>query len=295
MKRISLYIVTILAAAGIARAADGDLFPYPQAPADMQRLDERCDYIISRFWRQCDFKSAMSRSEKLHSTFGDWIALMPYAHADTVHAAIERLLASVAKNGSHTLTLARMAEDFTYCDTAEFRSSEIFLPFAKAAANHKKISAADREHFASHIRRIENSETGKHVEHLDFTTTEGIKANLDNYHTQMVVLFFNNRDCIDCSMARVRLSADYNINQLIDRKLLTVIFIDTNAADNYWLQSAASYPSNWVIGASTDAEKWFDLSNPPTILLLDGRHKVLAKNLTADGLMAMMAKIAGNS
>ena len=281
----------VLVAASSVRAADGDLFPYPQPPADMERLDERCDFIISRFWRQCDFKSAMSKSEKLRSTFSDWISMMPYANADTVHASIERLLQSVAKNPQHTLALARMAEEFAYTDTSYIKSAEIFLPFAKAAAAHKKIAADDRNHFAKMARRIENVQVGNPVGHLEFVTPDGSKQTLANYRTQMVAVVFNSHDNSDSSMARVRLSADHNINALIERGLLTVISVEPSAADTDWLAATASYPSNWIVGASADASDWFELPTEPTILLLDGRHKVLAKDLPVDGLMATMARM----
>lgn len=285
MKRLLIYILTFIGAAS-AHAADGDLFPYPQPPAYMERLDERCDYIISQFWRQCDIKSALSKSDKLSDTFGDWVALMPYATADTVHSAINRLLSSVSKDGRSTLALAKLAERFVYSDSAELRSAEIFLPFAHAASTAKKISPQDKEHFASLVRKLENAQQGKPVKHLVFTTPEGNKQSLDNYHTQMIVLFFNKHDDSESSMARVRLSADYNINTFIDKGLLTIMSIEPGAANSEWLQATTSYPANWVVGASADASDWFELDTMPTMLLLDGRHKVLAKGLTVEGLMA---------
>lgn len=271
------------------RASDGDLFPYPVPPADMERLDERCDFIISRFWRQCDFKSAMSKSDKLRSTFADWVNLMPYATGDTVHAAIDRLIASVAKSGPHTLAIARMAEECVYSDSADLRSAEIFLPFAKAAAGHKKISAEDRAHYARMIQRIENTEIGKPVGHLEFVTPDGRKMSLDDFRTQMIVVVINSHDNMDSSMARVRLSADHNINRLIERGLLTVISVEPGKATPEWAEAAAAYPANWTAGAAEDAADWFELADEPTILLLDGRHRLLAKNLTVEGLMAAVA------
>ena len=290
---IKKLIFTLTVALGVtisAKAADGDLFPYPQPPADMDRLDERCDFIVSRFWRPCDFKSAMSKTEKLRSTFGDWISFMPYATADTVFASIDRLLASNAKNGPLTLMFAQMAEEFAYNDTAEMRSAEVFLPFAKAAAAHKKIPAPERAKFALMVQKIENSMEGKPVAHFEYITPEGLKTNLSSTRTQMIAVVFNRHDCRDCSTGRVRLSADYNINTLIDRGLLTVISIEPGEATNEWLEATASYPSNWIVGAMPDANDWFELpaSDSMSVMLLDGRHKVLAKNIPIENFMATM-------
>ena len=71
---------------------------------------------------------------------------------DTVHMAVDRLIDKVKKSGPNTLTLAQMAERWLWADSAEILSEEIYLPFAKAAATHKKISNADRARFASHVK-----------------------------------------------------------------------------------------------------------------------------------------------
>lgn len=273
------------------KAADGDLFPYPQPHEGLERLDERCDYIIINFWRQCDFKSAFSKNEALRSTFADWIGFMPYANADTVHVAINRLLKTVSKNGKHTLAVAQMARDFTYSDSSEFRSAEIFLPFAKAVVNHKKISAADKAPFASLIRKIENVQKGKPLGRLEFVTPEGTKANLDNFRTQIVAVVIGDYRDSQGSFDRVRMSADNNMTALIDRGLLTVLYIYPGENDRDWLEASTKFPANWTSGAWAEAPDWFELTPPNTIILLDGRHKVLARDLTVNDLLIMMSHL----
>lgn len=297
MKRIALYIILAICAAASVKAADGDLFPYPTPPDDMENLDERCDFIISRFWRQCDFKSALSKQDKLRSTFADWISLMPYANADTVHAAIDQVIAKNAKSGPLTLALARMAEECVYSDSAEVVSAEIFLPFAKAAAEHKKINAADRKHFAEIVQKIENTTNGKPVKHFEIIQPDGIKGTLDNYRTQIVVLLFNSHKNTDSSITRVRLSADHNINQMIEKGLVTIVSVEPGPANNEWLAATATYPNNWVIGAMPDANDWFELQSDgsPTIYMLDGRHRILSKGLSTDSLMMMIAHVRQQS
>ena len=89
-----------------AEAASGDLFIYPVAPDTMMALQPRCDYIVSRFWDRCNFGTAFTKPDKLNRAFGDWISIMPHATADTVHHAIDRLMARFVKKGPETLQLA---------------------------------------------------------------------------------------------------------------------------------------------------------------------------------------------
>lgn len=296
MKYIFALIIALAAAAApTARAADGDLFPYPVPPDDLQQLHQRCDYLVSHFWDRCDFKSAMSKTEKLNDTFGDWIGFIPYATADTVYAAIDRLMERVRKSGPQSLHMARLAENWTWSDSAALYSDDVYYPFARAAAGNKKISAADRARFESHARIIDNTRVGKIMHHLDFVTPDGRKMNLDSIRTQAILIFFNDHDCDDCTMARVRLSADHNANALIRAGVLTVLCIEPGDPTTEWHVAAASYPENWIVGAAPDADSWFSLRTSPSFYLIDSRHKVLAKDFPVDGAMRTIAALRANS
>lgn len=277
------------------RAADGDLFPYPVPPEDMTILGDRCDYLVSHFWDRCDFKSAFSKTEALNNTFGDWVSFMPYASADTVHAAIDRLLDKVKKSGPHTLGLARMAEGWAHSDTTALYSEEIYYPFARAAAEHKKISNADKARFISHMRIMDNTRVGDKVQHLEYITFDGQQHTLDETTTQIIVIFFNDHECDACALARIRLSADINASALMRAGLLTVMSIEPAEMNDEWRVAVAGYPADWINGVSEDADEYFALRTSPSFLLLDGRHRVLAKDFDIEGLLAALATLRTNT
>lgn len=284
-----------VSAAGSCSAASGDLFPYPVPPEGVDNLYDRCDWIITRFWNQCDFKSAFSRQEALNATFGDWVGFMPYAHADTVHAAIDRLLERVRKQPKQLLGFARMAESWTYCDTAAIFSEEIYYPFAAAVAANNKVSKADRARFEQHVRIIDNARIGQPVNHLEWVDRAGQPASISSVRTQMIVVMFNDSDCDECALARVRLSADINAQALIRAGVLSIVCLEPTEATEEWLTAAQSLPQDWIVGASADADEWFALRQSPEIYLLDSRHKVLAKGITVDGLMAALYQLRQNA
>ncbi|MDE6463983.1 MAG: DUF5106 domain-containing protein [Muribaculaceae bacterium] len=289
MKRLILHIFLLVTAiAGVwtpARAASGDLFLYPSPPDTLMALQPRCDYIVSRFWDRCNFGTAFRDQEKLNRAFGDWVTIMQHASADTVHASIDHLLQRFVKKGPETLTFATMAENWLYSDTCSIFSEEMYLPFARAAANHKKISNADKARFQLHTKIIESSGLGAFVPDLVFTRPDGTKGRLSEITGSSVLLFINDPDCSDCNMARVRLSADYNANELIRRGELAIVSIYPDEASAEWRQTAATYPSNWTVGAIEDADSYFDLRSTPSFYFLNTRHKVLAKDIDIDYLL----------
>lgn len=265
--------------------ASGDLFPYPTPPDTLMALQPRCDYIVSRFWDRCNFDQAMRNPEKFNRAFGDFITICQHASADTVHAAADRLLGRFAKKGPETLALATMAENWLYSDTCSLFSEELYLPFARAAAEHKKLSRAEKARFQLHRKQIETSGVGANIPDLEFIRPDGSRGTLAEANRGSVLIFINDPSCQDCTLARVRLSADYNANSLIERGELTIVSILPDEPTDEWRAEAARYPESWIVGAMPDADTYFDLRNSPTFLFLNSRHKVLVKDIDLDYLL----------
>lgn len=286
MKKIFTCIISIaclLASVLTGKAADNELIPRPVPPDTLLNLQPRCDFIINRFWDRCNFEQAFLHPEQLNAAFGEWIMIMPHASADTVHNSIDRLIARFAKSGPNTLRIAEMAENWLYSDSAQFRSEEVYLPFAKAAASHKKISKAEKARFAQQVQIMETTGLGMTVPDLKFTRSDGSAGSLADAVGSSVLIFINDPDCSDCNLARVRLSADFNTNQLLKDGELTIVSLYPGEPDNReWQDAVKSYPDTWIVGAMPDADLYFDLRESPTLIFLNKNHKVLAKGMPVD-------------
>lgn len=283
--RYLLLTLTLLCAGPCLHAATGDLFVYPTPPDTMQNLQPRCDYIISRFWDRCNFDTAMRNPDKFNTAFGDWISIMPMASADTVRNSIVRLMSRFPKNPEVTLQLASMAEEWVYSDTSQIYSEEIFLPFAQAARDHKKIGKADKARFARSAKIIESSGIGAYVPDVPFVDVDGNPGNLGEVTKGSVLLFFNDPDCSECNLARLRLDVDLNTNALVDRGELTIVSIYPDAPDAKWTEAAKDFNSKWVVCAMPKADEYFDMQGTPKFIFLDSHHKVLAKDMDIDYLL----------
>lgn len=285
-KSILTLIILLCAFARPAHAsADESLFPYPVAPDEKTLLSERCNYLVDHFWDRCNLKQAFSSLSRLDKAFGDWLAFMPYATADTVHMAIDRLITDVKKSGPNTLELGKIAERWLYCDTAEYASEELYYPFAKAVAIHKKISSGDKARFEAQVKILECSQVGVTAPDFRFTAPDESEHTLSEATAHNIILFFNDPDCSDCTLAKVRLSADYSTNALIEAGALQIVSIYPGEATEEWKEKAGTYPSNWIVGASDEIDTMFDLRNPPVFYYLDEERKILAKNLIIDNIL----------
>lgn len=295
MKKIALTIFLAICSIAItpALAQDSDKpFVYPSIPDSKTTLSERCNYLVFHFWERCNLKEIFTRKKDVDKAMSDWLSFMPYATADTVHLAIDTFLADVVKTGAdNTLLIGKTAEKYLYTDTAEIYSEELYLPFCNAVANHKKVGKADKARFQAQAQILENSSLGVKAPAFEYVTVDGEKKSFGDVISSRIILFFNDPDCFDCMMARTRLSADYNTNQLIERGLVKVVCIYPGKATPEWKEAAASYPKNWTIGASEDIDQIFEIPQTPDIYYLDGKHIILGKHTPIDNLLKALQRI----
>lgn len=286
MKTPIIAILITLLAPLYMRAAGDTLFQYPEAPDTMVNMTDRCSYVVDHFWDRCNFNHAFTVKDKLNSAFGDYIQLLPYADANTVHKSVDKLIEKVQKNPAQLLSLAEMAEGYLYSDTAHVLSDEVYYPFVQAVVTNKKIKQADKARFVAQERILSGSQVGMIAPDITFVDKDGNTKKLSEIPSGYVILFINDPECSDCMIARVRLSADYNINQFIEKGQLNIVSIYPGSAkDTEWIEGVKKIPENWIAGASEDIDQLYDLRFPPVIYYLNNRHKILSKSMTVDQLI----------
>lgn len=293
MKKLLIFLC--LFAAGIAHAQEQQpqtMFPYPTAPDDMVTLSERCNYIVEHFWDRCNIKQSFSSQPQLSQAFGDWLSFMPYASSDTVYMAINAYMDKVGKTGGNNVaTIGRIAESWLYCDTAEYFSEDVYLPFAKAVAGHKKVDNATRQRLNAQIQILENSRVGAKAGGFEFVTRADSTMQFDDVVASRVILFFYDPDCTDCSLVKTRLSVDFNLNQLLDGRLIKLVAIYPGEPTEEWKENAAQLPESWIVGAAPDIDLLYDIPTTPDLYYLDARHKILAKHVDINNLLIGVQQI----
>lgn len=295
MKRIFLTFITFLSlwlSEGIVAQTSNPLFPYPTAPDDIPSLTGKCNYLVYNFWDRCNIKESFSSLNRLNDAFGMWAGFMPYASADTVHLAIDNYLKKVEKDAPKSLPeVGKMARNWFHCDTAKFYSDELYMQFCETLSKAKKVPNAEKAKYAAEYKVLSSSSVGQIVPQFQFVQPDGAKSDFGSVIASRIVLFINDPDCFDCTLAKARLSADNNTNSLIDAGLLKVMSIFPGEPTEEWKAEAAKYPANWIVGACENIDEYFNLDEMPAIYWLDGRHKVIGKEIPIDNLIYLIQQI----
>jgi len=308
MKRTAIYVLAIacalIAVSGISAnafsASPEDntentqlLVEIPVPPQSITRLDERCNYILDHFWDNFNYKSAFSSKKRFDATFGQYLAFTPYATADTVHMTINRMIAAVSKTkADNVLELCKIAEKWTHADTAEYQSDELYLPFVKAVVENKKIKGPEKARYQAQYQVLTSSMVGVQVPDFEFTCPDGSKSTMHSVSAPHILLMFVDPECSDCKLAKTRLDADYIVKSLVDADVLDIVAIyPGDPSDAAWLAEAPGMPEGWIVGASDDVDKYFDIDPMPRIFYLDANHVVKSKNVTVDGILAAFTNL----
>lgn len=271
--------------------AEETLFPYPEVPAEIENFNERANYAVSHFWDRFAFNRPITDSEKLGQAFYDYLSLITLADKDVALSSIDNLISKLEKDPVKLLEFGMFAREMCYDLYGDFVSDELYLPFAKAISKNKKIKSAEKSVFATHAKILETNTVGLKAPTFTFTKPDGSKGSFDDYYAKYIILFFGDPNCGDCNLARVRLSADININRHINDGELLIMYIFPGAADKDWKKSVEGYNPSWIVGANPNIEDFYDIRTTPTIYYIDPRHKILSKDMSVDQILEAFRQI----
>lgn len=285
---ISFFLcVTAMIAGAQVPGTEDLLVTMPVPPENMSNLTQRCNFIVERYWKTFNPKSSFSNMDRLNKTMGQFCAVVPYASVDTVRLAINRLAEAVGKaKAENLITLAKVAERWTGADTSQYLSDELYMMFLEPVIKNKKAKGPERVRIESQYRKLKNSHQGAVINDFEFTQPDGsVKKFYETSDAPHRILFFYDPDCMDCRLAKARLSADFVIDGLVKGDVIDIIAIYPGEPDEEWKKDAESMPENWTVGAWPEADRWFTMRNQPEIYYLDGNNMVVSKDVKVEGLM----------
>lgn len=291
MKIRRIFLLLLILAGNLVGKADG-LFPYPIVPDSISTLTGRCNFLADHFWDFCDMKKAFSSRSRMADEFRGYLEILQLATPDTALAAVDVFTRKLDKQPDDLVFLAEIAEAELYSDTAKAWVDELYIPFARAVVNNKRVKKPYKARFEHHARVLSNSLPGHKIPSLPYTRTDGTTGDVAKDSAQVVLLFINDPDCSACRMARVRLAADVNTRELISDGILKIAAISPVEIDEGWKEEVSAYPADWIVGASPDIDMTLDLrGDMPVFYVLDRNGKIRFKHIDIDQVLDIMRQL----
>lgn len=296
MKRIYvLLVLCVLSGLHLSLSAQEkskQLFDYPQVPDTISTLENRSNYFISRFWNPLDFSKTITDKETFETTFIDYLSLIPHAHRTVVRSSISEMMYKAQSNMKNYWLFVDAAEKYIYSENAILRSDEVYVYFLKSIVSSSKVKKSEKIRYQSQLDMLNKNQVGMVAQNFSFADSLNQKKSFDDVpQTSSYILLFNDPDCSDCRLARVRISTNVIINELIDAGKLTLMCITPGEYSKEWAEKVKDYPGNWVVGASEDVDTLYDLRTTPIIYILDQDRRIIHKHVTADELVNLFNQI----
>lgn len=291
---IRYLLITLCMLGSIAAKAQPDdkFFELPLIPDSVSTLQKRCDFMVTHYWDFCDTKKAFSARDKMAQAFDVYLSFMPYSSADVTRESIGAFMKRIEKQPADILFIGELAESKLYSDTATIPSDQLYLWFIEPIVKNKRVDRSAKMRFEHQASILARSQTGMAAPEFSFTDSKGTPGTWTPDTTAMAtILFFNDPDCSECKMARLRLSLDIKTNRLIEAGVVKIISITPGDPDEEWLEAVSGYPANWTVGASPSVDEIYDLRATPSIYVLDDKGTILLKNTTPEVILNIMSQL----
>lgn len=276
-----------------AQTQSESFFPLPVIPDSLVNLQERTDYMVQHYWDFCDLNKAFSSRDKMASAFDIYLSFMPYASASVLYQEIPRFMNRIGKKPDNVAFIGELAESKLYSDSAEIQSDELFLIFANEIVNNKKLDKARKLRYSHLAKVLSGSQPGSPAPMFNYVDTLGQRNHLELDSTKMgTIIFFNDPECDDCRMARLRLDTDIQTRRMIEGGLIDLVSVYVGEPTDVWRESVASNPVQWLSVASEEPDDLYDLRNTPAFYLVNPSGKILLKTIDVNVIIDIMATLA---
>ncbi len=267
-----------------ALAQDEPLFQYPVAPDTCSTLESRCDFIVTSFWDNYDLTKPIKEEARFAKAFEDYVDFFKYADKPIVLAAIREFMFKARANASNFAKIGALAERTLYGEDAVYWSDEAYLPFAEAMAGNKQMKKDVRNHYAAQVDKIKKNVLGAPMPLVEWADVNGSRHKLAEIKASGIVIVLLTDSGMDSDMARLRLSTDVVMNDMIEKGEVAVVDITVGRNDGAWTSRAKSFPENWHVGANNDIGKVLDVRYLPSAYIVDAQGIILNKNVSVEAI-----------
>ncbi len=284
--------LAVTPASGAQTVNDG-FFQMPLVPDSLKTLQDRTDFMVKHYWDFCDLNKAFSSRDKMASAFDIYLSFMPHASAVVVYEEIPRFMKRIEKKPENVAFIGELAESKLLSDSAEIKSDELFLIFAKEIVSNKKLDKARKLRYQHLIKVLEGSEPGAQAPMFDYEALDGSRGHLEIDSAKLgTILFFNDPECDNCRMARLRLDTDIRTRRIIEGGQMDLVSIYVGEPSDQWLEASKSNPAEWLTIASEQPDDLYDLRHTPVFYVVNPSGKILLKAEDVNVIIDIMASLS---
>ena len=275
MVRKVLIVCAFVCTFFLSKAQDSAVAPYqlPDIPDSLTTPDVRSEYLIEHYWDNfaVEDRAYLEAPLVVEQAFVDFTSIMRITSRESTMKAIAILLKRASSDGDILLMYADIADKYLYSGGGTFVSKylysgggtfvsdEAYLPFAEAVAESKKVDELRKLRYTYQYNVLTQNQVGMKMTDFEYKLPGKDKEyRFKKLKSPYVLLYINDPECEDCSLATLRLSVSQALLQEIREGQLTILSLYPDGETEEWLAEVADYPKEWIVASMENGERCFD-------------------------------------
>lgn len=255
--------------------------------------EQQYAYMQEHYWDDLDFADTVfiASTDTVHMLRSFDLYVRSFV-TENDPAPIVALMHKASESKTMLEYFAMLADRVLHDPNSPMHSDEFYIPVLEALVVSPWLDEWERLAPEHDLRLARQNRVGHPANDFRYTLASGQTSTLYDIRADYTLLFFNNPDCEMCRQIREGLVASPKINELIERGSLKVLALYPDEDLEAWRAHASSMPSTWINaydrGTRISREGIYDLRAIPSMYLLDGDKRVLAKDVFDVGYIEWM-------
>lgn len=270
-------------------------FVLPQPPVTFERA-QQFEYVRDHFWDDFRFSDttalASADTMALLRRFGLYASLL--SPEPTNGEPVRRLMQRAAVSRPMFELFCFLAEQVLHDPNSPLRNDEHYIPVLEAQLAAPWYDEYERIAPAFDLEMAQKNRLGQPAADFRYTTADGRTRSLYDLKADYVLLFFNNPDCGMCKDLREQIGASQVLAPLIASGRLKVLALYPDEDLQAWHNYRPHIPANWINaydkGCLIREQNLYAIDAIPSLYLLDGAKRVLAKDSTDVGALEVLVQ-----
>lgn len=271
-------------------------FRLPEIPSILTSPEARADFLVNHYWDNVDFTKAINPNNKdvIEQAWVDYCDVLNYVPLITAQKVMKSTVAGINSNKQNLNFITDLAEKYLYNPNSPMRNEEFYIPVLEAMIESSLLSQTEKIAPKAKLQLAQKNRIGTQAADFTYTLASGKQQTLYNTSAEYILVYFNNPGCHACLETIMQLKHAPIINQLIDKKQLTILSFYPDEELAEWKKHYKDYPSQWINSydntQTVQKKNLYDLKAIPTLYLLDRNKKVLLKDATTQAIEQYLSR-----
>lgn len=248
--------------------------------------DKRGDYMREHFWDKFDFTDTLYITKadrtKMLRVYASFVSNFVGA-SDPEPIRQLMLKASVSKPMMEYFV--GLSEEIFADPNSPLRNDELYMAVLDAQIASPHYDEYEKLIPQATLHILSQNRINHTANDFRYTLASGRVGNLHSLKADFIILYFNNPDCPMCRQITASLRESPLISSLQREGKLQILSLYPDEDVELWFEHVDELPKQWINAYDKelriDSQNLYDLRAIPSLYLLDGQKKVLAKDATS--------------